>query len=250
MKTAMLSLFILLGAMNLRAQDPYLLFEQANQAYKENDFGKAAGLYEDILKTGLESGEVYYNLGNSYYRMHRPGPARLNYERAKKYLDDDEALRQNLELLILTLPDQIADPPRLFIAEWWDGLVYALGVRSWGWLSLLLFTILLGALTAFFYRKNRGRNLRTDFIRLVSILWILALIVWLQRLYLAETEHFAVIMDSSITVHAEPATNATELFVLHEGTRVLMERRSGDWELVRLKDGKTGWLPVKSIEKI
>ncbi len=250
MKITVLFLLVLLSAVNLRAQDPYLLFDQANQAYREDAFEKAAGLYEKILKTGLESGEVYYNLGNCYYRLQRPGPARLNYERARKYLEDDEALRQNLELLILTLPDQIAEPPRLFIAEWWEALGGLMGVRSWGWLSLLLFVLLTGILTVFFYRKNRGRPMRADLIKLVTILWILALIVWLQRLYLAETEHFAVIMDSSITVHAEPATNATELFVLHEGTRVLLERRSGDWELVRLRDGKTGWLPVKSMEKI
>ncbi len=250
MRITVLSLLILLGAMKLRAQDPYLLFEQANQAYKEDAFEKAAGLYEEILKSGLESGEVYYNLGNCYYRLHRPGPARLNYERARKYLDDDEALQQNLDLLILSLTDQIADPPRLFISEWWESLGRLLGVRSWGWLSLVLFGVLIGILTLYFYRKNRGRTMRTDFIKLISILWLLALIVWLQRLYLAETEHYAVIMDSSITVHAEPAANATELFVLHEGTRVLLERESGDWELVRLKDGKTGWLPVKSIEKI
>ncbi len=250
MKKLFILILVLSAAAGVRAQDPYTLFEQANAAYKNDAFEEAAALYEKILSQGMESGEVYYNLGNCYYRLHRPGLARLNYERAAVFLEDDEALKQNLDLLIMTLPDQIAEPPRLFLARWWEALGAMMGPRTWGWLSFMLFTLMIGALSYYYYRKNRGRATPLFFIKLMMFLWLLALIVWLQRLYLAETEKFAVVMDSSISVHAEPASEATELFILHEGTKVLMERKSGDWELVRLRDGKTGWLPVKSIEEI
>ena len=226
------------------------MFAEANQLYQEGNFGQAIEKYQEILNAGYESGELYYNLANAYYKDGNLGRARLNYERALLWLEGDEAVVQNLELLKLRLVDQIEEPPRLFISVWWDALLDVFNSATLGIIVLIIFWIVMVNAAIFMYFRKRGRiKWKSAFVTSL-VIWLFLLTVWLNKIYLFETEKYGVILASTITVHAEPAENTTELFVLHEGTRVKVERSSSGWLEIRLADGKTGWLKSSVLEII
>ncbi len=236
--------------LTLGAQTPESLFEQANRAYSDGNYEQALALYRQIENQGMVSGELYYNMGNTCYRLNQLGPARLYYERALRLMPGDEALLYNMELLKMRLTDRIKTPPQLFLIRWWRLLSELLSVHVWGMVSIVLFAMLLLALAFYFYKKNRSESFPAAPLRFLALLWLVTLIIWLEKTYLDETTRFAVIMRSSVTVYAEPADDSTELFLLHEGAKVELEQQMDDWRRIRLKDGKTGWLPVEFIEEI
>ncbi|RMH62352.1 MAG: tetratricopeptide repeat protein [Calditrichaeota bacterium] len=246
-KTIWIFLFALIP---LWAQTADNLFEQANQAYRDGKFEQALSLYKQIEEQGMVSGALYFNMGNAAYRLRKYGLARLYYERAKKLMPNDEDLKYNMELLTLRLTDQIKDPPQLFLFRWWHGLTELLPAKGWGMASLTLLIVTLTGWAFFFYRRNRGRSVQLRVASYLSFLWVFVMIIWVTKSYREQTDRYAVVLVPSETVHAEPSETTTELFILHEGAKVKIEQQNNNWALIRLKDGKTGWLSSKSIEEI
>ncbi|MCB0281472.1 MAG: tetratricopeptide repeat protein [Calditrichae bacterium] len=225
-------------------------FVKANTFYSAGEFSRAIELYEQILSNGFESGEVYYNLGNAYYKTGNIGRARLNYERALFFLEGDEALNQNIELLKLKLVDQVEEPPRLFLSVWWDYILNIFDINTFSKIVLCLFFIMLIFLALFMHYRRRGRTRLKRVLVVAIVLWLFTLIIWGNKIYLFETEKYGIILTSTVTVFAEPSEDTTELFVIHEGTRVKVERKSSNWLEIKLIDGKTGWVTQKNLEII
>ena len=133
------------------------MFNKANQLYQDGQFDAAIEKYEAILAANFESGELYYNLANAYYKIGNIGKARLNYERSLLWLEGDEAVTQNLELLKMRLVDQIEAPPSLFIIDWWNSLLKLFNTNTLGIIVLVLFWIVLISAALFLYYRKRGR---------------------------------------------------------------------------------------------
>jgi tetratricopeptide (TPR) repeat protein len=127
---------------------------QANEFYKKGEFEKAISLYEKITESGLVAPELYYNLGNSYYRTHRIPLAILNYERAKKLKPNDEEINFNLELARGRIVDKINNLPEFFLLSWIRKLVHTLSANQWAIISMLSFFITL-CLSGFFLFSSR-----------------------------------------------------------------------------------------------
>ncbi|MBN2426317.1 MAG: tetratricopeptide repeat protein [Calditrichaceae bacterium] len=227
-------------------------FEEGNQLYRKGQYEQAIEVYESIIKNGMESGELYYNLGNAYYKTNQIGEARLNYERAAQFLKNDEALKQNLELVKLQLVDQIIIPPKFILIQWWDQLLNVLSLNILTWITiLLLFLVLTSSAVLLYLRTRRGRLGSLRMIqRIILIIFIIFLVLLLNKIYVFETEEFAIILKPSVTIHASPDSKGTEVFILHEGTKVRLMRGEENWYEIRLDDGKTGWLEKNNVEKI
>lgn len=247
-KISLLIIYCLTGS--AFADQAHNLFEKANQSYHDGDYSAAIKGYENILSGGMESGELYYNLANAYYKLNKLGNARLNYERALIWMENDEAVLQNLSLLKLRLVDQIEEPPRLFISKWWESLLSTFSLPTLGNIVLFLFWTLLISIAIFLHYQKRGRIKFKSLFNTVLVIWLFALVIWANKIYLFESEIHGVILLSTVTVQAEPSDNTTELFVIHEGTKVKINRSSGDWFEIQLIDGKTGWLKNNALEKI
>jgi len=250
MKHIMLLLLLLSAFSPLFAVNADSLFSQANGNYKDGQFEQAAGDYQKLIDAGNISGPIYFNLGNAWYKAGKMGLARLNYERANRLIAGDEALEQNLRMVRLRLVDQIQSPPVFFLTRWWNDLLSLFGLSVW--LNAAFGSFLLMLLSAAYYLSNRRRGRDNG-----HVLFILLLISWLgvgiiaaDRFYLFETEQSGIILSNMVMVYAAPEKDATELFVIHEGTRVEIERNSGDWYEIRLADGKRGWLTKSSFEII
>jgi tetratricopeptide (TPR) repeat protein len=241
-----LFLFILFTSI-LNAQDLESRFNSANQAYADEDYQQAIELYSGILEEGVESGEVFFNLGNAYYKINDLGRAILYYEKAKKYIEGDPALEQNLKLAQLRIVDKIEPIPKLFIIDWWDQLIHIFSLDIWLWLCLGIFfilTLLIAGLLLY------SRRVIYKLIWATSFLFILILIITLSVVYEFETTKFGVILDEKVSVVSEPDIDGTEIFILHEGTKVKINRNLDSWLEVSIPDGKIGWLKQTSLEVI
>ncbi len=226
------------------------LFEQGNTAYRGNEYDRAIELYKDVLELGYESGPLYYNLGNAFYKQGRLGEARLFYEKARLHMPADEALLYNLELLERRLVDQIEPAPRFFLAEWWDAFIGWLPFTMLKTLVTLFFIIFLIVFALYIHRRRRGRGGWRRTMLAGAFIWLAAVVLLVNKAYFMQSETGGVIMDPKATAYAGPAENSTELFVLHEGTRIQVLRQANDWLEVKLADGKTGWIRADNIEFI
>lgn len=226
--------------------------EEADHAYQNNDFKAAIEKYEMILSTQGESAEIYYNLGNSYFKDKNIAKAVLNYERALLLNPGDADIRFNLEMAHSKTVDQITPASEVFIVTWVNALANTLSERGWGILGIASFILLLAGLV-FYIFGNRIWVKKVGFISAVIFLVVTVssnLFANGQRDEL-EIRESAVVMAPSVTAKSTPNESGTDLFVLHEGTKVYIEDNSmKGWKEIRLEDGNKGWLPAEAIEVI
>ncbi len=232
-------------------QNPEELFRRGNRYYQNGEYENAVEMYKQIIDQDVESGALYFNLGNAYYKLNDSGKARLNYERARRFLQGDEALEENLLLLRERLVDQIERPPQFILSVWWNGFLALFSINMLCWISagLLWLILIFAVLRIHFRRRGRRDRFQAIFVTLVVIFMLLSLVL-VQKIYRLETEKHGIIMDLSATIYAEPSTVATEVFVLHEGTKVSIERQNDNWLEVKLADGRTGWIEQQKLEII
>ena len=247
-KTLLLGL--LLGwFLPLCAQESTL--KEAEEAYAKEDYTQAIELYESILKSYGESAMVYYNLGNAYYKAGKVAPAILNYERALLLNPGDSDTRFNLQVARQKTVDKIEPIGEFFLTRWIgtvEDVYSADGWAKWGVASFVLF---IGCLVLFFFSK---------WIRLKKIGFfagICFLLISLVANLFADSQQDkllhradAIVFASTVTVKSSPDASGTDLFILHEGTKVTIKSTLGEWSEIQLEDGNVGWMPSKEIEKI
>ncbi len=233
------------------SEEVQLKFEQANQFYREGEYEKAASLYEEVVKNGFESPELYYNLANSHFKLDNIAAAILYYERAKKYSPNDDDIIYNLTLANLKVVDKIEPIPKLFFIQWWDSIKSSFSSKSWAILTVIfLWTALF--FTAIF------RISRFSFLRRISFfggiiliaVTIFSLMFAIQQNKYENSENMAVIFAQTVSIKSSPDERGTDLFILHEGVKVEILEGLGKWVKIRLADGKVGWLTSDVIEII
>ncbi len=219
-------------------------FNEGNKAYKEGKYEESVNFYLKIIENNVESGEVFFNLGNAYYKLDEIGRAILYYEKAEKYLAGDEALQQNLQIARLKIIDEIEPIPKLFLTNWWEKLTHFLSLENLGWLTIFLFVFFVIFVS---FNILLRRRFLLKIVLISGILLSLVLIFYSSRIYEFETTKFGVIFDKKISVVSEPGLGASELFILHEGTKVKINRNIDDWYEISIADGKTGWCKSYSV---
>jgi len=234
-------------ALTARAQngDREELFYTSNQHYKNGNFQQAVDGYRHLIQSGQSSGQVYYNLGNAYFRTQDLGRAILNYERAMLRMPRNADLKFNLSMA----RDQTQDvvPP----SQSFTGLLFAwlasvtLSELFWSFAVLngLFMAILI---TRLFIRREWNYYL----LILLTVLWIPAGVSFGMRHYQIWSDQRAVVLVREMNVYAGPDTGDTVLFKLHQGTIVSEERSEDNWSLVRLTDNKRGWARAEAVERI
>ena len=223
----------------------------ADSAYVEGHYQKAIALYDTLLTQGV-SAELYYNLGNAYYRMDDITHAVLNYERALLLSPGDADVRFNLQMARSKTIDKIVPESEMFFVTWYRALVNVTSVV--GWARLALVSLALAVVLALVYLFAGPVLLRKIgfFGAIIMLLaFVLGNVFGYSQKHAFEGRRGAIIISSAVSVKSTPAKNGTDLFILHEGTKVTVtDDTMRDWKEVRVDDGKQGWLPTKDIEVI
>lgn len=233
------------------AQTPEQVFDRANQLYQQTKFSEARDAYESIIHSGLVSGELYYNLANTYYKLGNLGMAILNYERARRLMPNDDDVNHNLQLANLLITDRIEPTPRLFIWDYWDGIKDAFSLNAITWIGYVLFVILCASLSlvvaARTYRLRRFGLLGTGASMLVLVLCIT---LWVGKLGEMTRSNAAIVTAKITTIKNSPDAKSSDAFVLHSGVKVMITDSVNEWVKIRLADGKVGWMEEAAAEVI
>lgn len=224
-------------------------FEAGLTAYRAGEWEKAAAAWENALRSGSASGALFYNLGNAYYRMQQTGRSILWYERARQLLPRDGDVRGNLELARLAVVDRIEPPVRLMIWDWVDAIRDYFSLRE---LALLLQLAGAVALLAFLLWRFGPAALTRAARNLVIICLILLVVTgaWYGWRAVLDGRAQGIVMDEKADVFSAPDAASTQVFTLHEGTKVRIGERLSGWVNIRLADGRQGWVLNHSVERI
>ncbi len=227
------------------------VFNAANKAYINEDYNSAIQQYEEILSQGFESPELYYNLGNAYYKLTDYPKSILNYERALLHDPRDENIRFNLAKAQIYNVDQIDEIPEFVIKKWLRTAISWFRSDTWAIISLVSFLLCTaGFLVYFLTTKMKMR--RSGFYAgiLFFILSILTFFIASQSRKILVNSNGAIVMTPTVTVKGSPSNSSTDLFIIHEGTKVYILEELNDWFEIKLSDGKQGWLLKSDIEPI
>jgi len=230
---------------------PDTMIVAANNAYNNGLYDSALSTYNRVLNTGVESGELYYNMGNAYFKNNDIASAILYYEKAKKLLPVDEDVQYNLSIANSMIVDKIEKVPELFYQTWWNFFYNVLDADAWAIFSILAFTFLVIAIGLFIISKKRSNRKLSFYIGILFlIITIISFALASQKYYYNIEQNEAIVFTSSITVKSSPTPNAVDLFVIHEGTKVKIIDKIDNWVEIKIQNGSVGWLPVKSIKEI
>lgn len=226
-------------------------FEQGNESYREGQFQQAIEQYQKIIDAGFESGKLYYNLGNCYYKLEEIGYAILYYEKAKKILPNDSEVSLNLELARLKVIDRVEMPSRFFLFEWWDKIKYFYSIPQLTRLTTILYIFSAVIFVFFlFLKKNRIHKVFFSIFLIFLISTLFSGYVLFSNIYKENANQYAILLSQSVNVLSAPEENSTDVFILHEGVKIKLEDEIGDWTKIVLPDGKSGWIRKDHIEII
>ena len=248
MKKLGLLLFAFLLTAQLFAQSTDELFEQGNAAYNGGNYALAVEKYESILAQNQHSAELYFNLGNTHYRLGNVAESVYYFEQAKRLEPSDKTLQNNAAFAQNMTLDAIEELPKTQLESLQEKILMRYALHQWAriclffaWLCLLCFII---------YRFQRKVNIK----RLFFVLGCLTLLFTLVSISLTQLKHQesqqqkAVVFTAEIEIWAEPNKRADVLFFLHEGTRLDVLSQLGGWSKIKLANGSEGWIENDAIK--
>lgn len=227
------------------------IFDDANKLYLEQKYTAAIAKYESIIKNGYESGELYFNLGNAYYKSGKIQNAILNYERAKRFMPNDEDVLFNLTLANAYLIDKVEAIPELFVYEWADYLLTIVSLETMMTLMYILFVLTLVSFSIFLFARTyeqKRYSLLTGMV--LALFLVIGVANFTIQSYRESNTEFAIVMTDVANIKSAPDKSGNDLFVIHRGLKVQVLDAVNNWKKIRLVDGKVGWIPEQQIETI
>lgn len=247
----LLFIILLLVAKNVCSQDIDLRINNANEEYTKGNYAQAAGIYKQVVDEGNIAPELYYNLANAYFKNNQVSLAILNYERALKLKPDDEDIKFNLQMTNLKIIDKMDAIPQLFFSTWWDTIKNLLSMDGWAWTGLIsLFLTLL--LFSFYLLSATPAQKRILFFASLMFLFVsIAGFLFAQKQYkLNQETGEAIVIIPTVVIKGAPVETGTDLFVIHEGLKVVIMENINDWYQIKLPNGSQGWLKTDAVEII
>ncbi len=246
--TGLLVLFISFG---LHAADPVESFNAANKIYRSGRYEEAARSFEDLLRGGNRAPEVYFNLGNCYFKLQQYPKAILNYERARRLDPLDEDIAYNLKMAVAGTVDKIEPVPLLFYQRWWESFLRLLGPSGWSLLAVAAAWLAMAG-GVWFLTAQTVSNKKRAFFMGSSLVIVMLLSFFIARAANSRLsgKKDAIIMEVSTYVKSSPDDKSTNLFMLHAGTKVEVIDELGGWKQIRIANGNSGWIADSMVESI
>ena len=222
----------------------------AHKAYTDNDFALAIEQYDYFLQNNLESAELYYNLGNTYFKQGEIAKTILYYERALRLSPRDEDIIYNLEYANLFVQDEFTEVPDFFMDKILDSTLNVFGSNVWAVISVISFVLALGIFLIFLFSKVVIRRKLAFFGAIILIIFTqLSFIFSYQTKKNIIHSNYAIIMQIS-TIKSSPENDGTEIFILNPGVKVEIESTNNEYYEVKLPNGKIGWILKQSVDVI
>ncbi|MBN1388170.1 MAG: SH3 domain-containing protein [Bacteroidales bacterium] len=245
---------LLMFLMTIQADDTKeerLLYDQALTEYQNNNFEESLELFERLIANGYSSYKLYYNAGNAAFKTGNIPASILNYEKALLLKPFNEDAKYNLEIAKTYTVDKLEVIPEIFFIRWFKLVSLLLHTNTWSLISIACFALSLLLLAVFLF-SARYKLKKATFILAVTVFAIslLSLSLAFTNKSLTLNNKEAIVFEPVLTGTSSPGTGGNELFVIHEGTKVEVEDKLGEWYEIKLSDGTVGWVPMNFVKKI
>ncbi len=224
-------------------------FKEANELYIEEHYKTAAKNYEEMLDSAHQNSEVYYNLGNAYYKSKRLGLAIWAYEKALKIDPRNEDAKFNLEFATLQTEDKIEQPDPA-LTEWLKRLLYGSHINLWAFVSIgssLLFSLTILVFIVAKSRRIRNMSMMSGLLFGLLLIFSTTSAYFHKQSILSETE--AIILEDQAYIRISPMDKANVSFKLHEGAKVKIIQQNDSWLQIEV-NGNSGWIQEEEVKKI
>lgn len=228
------------------------LWRKGVASYSDGKWQESIDAWKSVESAGVESPELYYNLGNAYFKISENAEAILNYERALKLDPSFSDARFNLEFAESMIQDKIDAVPEFILKSAARKVCYMMKSDTWAVLSLVSLALGLGFVLLFLLGGTVAAR-RTGFYSAIIVILLsvncYGFARWQRNIYLKAD--YAIVMKPVSSVKSSPsAESSKDLFVLHEGTKVNILDIVGKWYNISLSDGRQGWIPETDIDII
>jgi len=251
MKKYLLIIFLITHIQVFSQESPESIFNAANEQYKQEKFDNAIALYQKIESNGYESSAVFYNIGNAYFKLRKYPKATLYYEKSILIEPGNNNTKYNLAKARMYNIDKVDEIPEFIIKHWSYKIINILTSNSWAIISIVTFLMALLLLLVYFL------SMQISIKRAAFYCSIFLLFITFTSFYFSfkekntiEKNNAAIIMSPTVTVRSSPQSTGTNLFIIHEGTKVYIVGKLDNWYEIKLGDGKQGWLPTSDLETI
>jgi tetratricopeptide (TPR) repeat protein len=226
-------------------------FDKANELYQQENYDEAVQLYEEILKSGQHSAEVYFNLGNAYYKLNQVAPAIYNYERALLLEPNNKDVQTNLKFAQNMTIDEIKEAPKVGFRNWLSNFTSVYHYDVWAKIAVGFSVLcLLGFVGFYFINRMLIKRIFFTLMLLFVIGSVLSIMLSVFEKNRAESYNPAIIFSEMIALKVEPRSVAANVITLHEGTKVFILEDLDDWFRVELADGTKGWLQKETVRSL
>jgi hypothetical protein len=219
------------------------LFLLANNLYQQGEYEQALGTYHAIILAGFESADLYYNMGNAAYRSNSIGHAILYYEKALKLDPAQEDAIHNLEFVSRYRLDTFEGVPSFFLGAWVKGFVQLFTEKTWSILAMIFFIVILSGLLIYLFSRRMAVK-KSGFVSGLASVLLFAITFSSALSRHRDIVHpdDGIILAPSVVVRSSPSESGTELFVLHEGTKIEVNEKVAGWQNIKVIDGREGWI--------
>lgn len=240
---------LLIIASQIHTQNLDSLFVSANELYKNGKYNEAIEKYKRIESQELVSSELYYNLGNSYYKLNKVGPSIYYYEKALRLNPLNEDVKNNLVFAKRLALDNIEVLPQTVFQKLNSNYLQKLSYNQWA-IVVVVFSILAALLFLLYYFSYSSSIKRLFFVTSMGCFLFLAISIFItyNQYNFSKNNKQAIVFAEKTEVRNAPTLNSEEVFTLHEGTKVLVLDAVDNWKKIKLADGKLGWIIASEIK--
>lgn len=229
--------------------------QQARLAYDSAQYHKTIEILEKEreaqIANNLESADLYYNLGNAYYRVDNLAKARLNYERAALLNPGDSDIKGNIEFIKTKIEDKIPVADSFFLGVWFRAVQNWFSSNGWAKIAVISFLLFIACLSVFFFSRKEISKKISFYCGIIFITFIIfANIFSYNQKKRIEIRDTAIIMTGAASVLSAPDSNSKELFILHAGTKVTITKEDRYWFEIEIDNGSVGWIQRDKLEII
>lgn len=242
--------FLLLIIANFTsAQSLDSLFVSANENYRNGEYEKAIKVYEEIIDQNAISSELYYNLGNAYYKLNKVGPTIFYYEKALQLNPQNQDVKNNLVFAKRLALDNIEEVPKTLLQKLNANYLQQLTYNQWA-IVVVLLAIVSSLLFLLFYFAEIPKKKRLYFTTSMIgfILLIITTFITYNQYSQTKKNIQAIVFAEKTEVRNAPTLNSEEVFTLHEGTKVKVLDTIDNWKKIKIADGKQGWIIAEEIK--
>ncbi|MEC5164573.1 tetratricopeptide (TPR) repeat protein [Flavobacterium sp. PL11] len=226
-------------------------FEKGNALYAKGNYSEAVDAYESVLQNNQHSAELYFNLGNAYYKLNKVAPSIYNYEKALVLNPKDQASQNNLKFAHKKTIDEIKVIPKVGFAKLVRDFTGIYNYNIWGWITVGLASLFLLLFIGYYFAQITVWK-QIFFVGMFSAVIIMVITgssaIFEKKYY--DTEKPAIIFDEMTNLKSEPRDGGKPVLVLHEGTKVYVKEMIGKWKKVQLTDGVEGWIESSAIREV